>query len=74
MTMRQRAILEIIKARLTELQAELALKQYQVGAGKVSPSTAHNVLNGKDHRITTLVEIADSMDCDVKIEIVRRSA
>ena len=72
-TERRQAILTLIAGRLEMIRADLMLKQYGVGYGRVSPSTAHNVLKGKDHKISTLVEIADSMDCDVVIEIRRRN-
>ena len=71
---RRQAILALIAAQLELHRAAQALKQYQVGVGRVSPSTAHNVLRGKDHRIGTLVDIADSMNCDVTITITRRTA
>lgn len=71
---RRHAILTWIAAQLENRRAEALTKQYVVAYGRMAPSTVCRVFQGRDHRVSTLLEIADALDCDVKIEIVKRSA
>ena len=71
---RHRALLTLIAARLADEAAQQAIKRSCIGYGRVSPPTVNNVLHGKNHKLSTLIEIADSLDCDVEITITKRSA
>lgn len=74
-TERRQAILTLIAAQLQVEMADRALKQYVVALdGHLSPNTVRRILEGKDHRISTLADLADSMGCDLVIEIKRRVA
>lgn len=68
------AQLELIGARLDLLRSEQGIKRANLAFGCVSMPTAIHVLQGKDHKVSTLLKIADSLECDVRIEIVKRSA
>ncbi len=69
---RRHAILTLIAAQLEHRRAEKAIKLYCLMSEDVAPSTVARVFAGKDHRITTLVDIADLMDADLEIRIVPR--
>lgn len=68
------AQLALIGARLDQLRAEQGIKRAYLAAGCVSMPTAIHVLQGKDHKVSTLITIADSLDCDLEIAFIKRSA
>lgn len=68
-----RGHLEAIRAQLEERRAALCLKRYTLMSPEVSQTTVRNVLNGRDHCITTLVAVADLLNADVEIRIIPRS-
>lgn len=65
------AILTLIAAQLELQRADRLLKQC---ASSVSIPTVYRVLHGGDHKISTLLDIADALDCDVTITITKRPA
>lgn len=69
MTPRHQALLTLIAAQLEDARAEKALKECGC-----APATVHSVLQGQNFRISTLLKIADALNCEVKIEILKRSA
>ena len=71
MTSRARALLALIAAELAAQKADRVLKQC---AGGTSIATAWRVLHAQDHKISTLIDIASALDCDVTITIVKRPA
>jgi hypothetical protein len=71
MTPRARAQLALIAADLARQKADRVLKQC---CGHVSAQAVSRVLRGHDHRVSTLLDIADALDCDVTITIVKRPA
>lgn len=71
-TDRRQALLAKISAELLILKADRVLKQ--CAAEGMSISTVHRVLHGGDHKISTLVDLADALECDVEITIHKRSA
>lgn len=40
--------------------------------GKVSTNTVRNVLQGKDHRLSTLIALAEALECDLVIDLQPR--
>ena len=68
---RRQAILEVIRAQLVDARADRALKACVV---TVSVPTAGRVFKGADYKLSTLLDIADAMDCDVLITIQKRPA
>lgn len=73
---RKEATLEAIAARLDLLMAERALRQADVflrSQGAITASTVGNVLRAHDHRISTLIEFANALDCRVEIKILHQS-
>ncbi len=71
MTPKARAQIALIAAALASQKADRVLKQC---CGALSAPTVLRVLRGHDHRVSTLLEIADALDCDVQITIVKRPA
>lgn len=72
---RREAILAVIAAQVTLRMADQALKQYVVAMeGHLSANTVRRIRAGKDCRISTLADLADSMDCDLVIELKPRVA
>jgi predicted transcriptional regulator len=69
--LRELATLELIAAQLSLHRADRLLKQC---TRNVSISTVHRVFQGGDHRISTLIDIADALGCDVVITIEKRVA
>lgn len=65
------AHLELIRAELAKARAGRVLKACYKAT---SMTAAFRVLHGQDHRISTLVDIADALNCDVEIVIRQRSA
>jgi hypothetical protein len=37
--------------------------------GKVSRNTVRRVFGGRDHRVSTLIALADALDCDLIIDL-----
>lgn len=70
-TERRQAILALIAAQLEIHKAGRLLKQC---ATQVSVPTVYRVLHAGDHKISTLVDIADALECDVTITITKRPA
>jgi len=68
---RQAAILAVIAAELEDAIAGQHLKRSAVVR---NANTLRNVLKGRDHRISTLVEVADGVNLDVEIVFRKRSA
>ncbi len=67
---RRHAILVVIAAQLELRRAEKALKQYVIAMdAKMSAGTVRRIMLGHDHHISKLVDLADSMGCDVDITI-----
>lgn len=71
-TDRRRAMLELIASRLVVLKADRVLKA--CATEDVSIPTVSRVLRGEDHKISTLLAIADALECDVTIVIDKRTA
>ncbi len=71
MTPRAQAQIALIAAALARQKADRVLKQC---CGAMAVSTAWKVLNAQDHKVSTLIDVADAMDCDVVITIVKRPA
>lgn len=72
---RQQAALELIAAQLEDARAAQAIKRYMICYNrKLSTATVHHVWRRRDHRISTLLEIADALNCDVEITIRRRAS
>ena len=69
--LRYHALLSQIAADLTLARADRALKACVT---EVSVPTAYRVLHGHDHKISTLVDVADALDCEVIIVIRKRPA
>lgn len=67
---RRQAILELIAAQLEIHRADRALKQCVT---RVSIPTAYRVLHRQDHKISTLIDVADALGCDVQITITKRA-
>lgn len=63
---RARALLTLIAAKL-----ELAIAEQHLSKAS---ATLRNILRGRDHRISSLVEAADYANCDVTVTITRKSA
>lgn len=72
--MTQDELLTLIASQLEQRRAECGIKRAYLALGVVSMPTALHVLQGKDHKVSTLVKIADSLECDVEITIRKRSA
>lgn len=72
--LRRTALLAQIAADLELVRAEEGLKRCYVAYGRLSMPTVLKVLRGGDCKISTLVEIADAMNRDVEIRILKRSA
>lgn len=68
---RAQATLALIAAELELAITEQSLKRAAIARCK---QTARNVLKAKDHRISTLVEVADGANLDVSIVFTKRSA
>lgn len=68
---RARATLVLIAAELELAISEQSLKRATIARCK---QTARNVLRARDHRISTLVEVADGANLDVAIVFTKRSA
>ena len=68
---RAQAVLALIAAQLELSIAQQALKRAAIAKCR---QTARNVLRGRDHRISTLVEVADGAGLDVSIVFTKRSA
>ena len=67
---RRQVILELIAAQVTLRMADRALKQYVVAMeGQLATNTIRRIMQGKDHRVSNLAALAESMDCDLVIEI-----
>ena len=63
--------LEQIALQFALLKADRALKAC---AGFVSVPTVYRVLHAQDHKVSTLIQMADAFGCDVVITIVKRDA
>lgn len=72
MTDHQRSALDAIAVELETRRQAKRLKLYCLMSERVSPATVQRVFQGKDHRISTLVEIADLLDADVEIRLIPR--
>lgn len=68
---RRHALLVKIAADLTLARADRVLKACVTHC---SVPTAYRVLHAKDHKISTLLDVADALDCDVTIVIRKRPA
>ncbi len=68
---RHQAILVKIAADLTLARADRALKAC---VNQVSVPTAYRVLHAHDHKISTLLDVADALGCEVTIVIRKRPA
>lgn len=58
------------------VEAQLQARQWKRTAfahGKLHPNTVRNVLNGKDHRLSTLIALAEALECDLEINILPRT-
>lgn len=73
MTTDRSAVLALIAAKLELARADQAIKKSCVGYGRISAPTVAKVLAGKNHKLSTLIEVADALDCDVEILIHRRA-
>ena len=71
MTPRTQTLLSLIAAQLEIARADRVLKEC---ACAVSVPTVYRVLHGADHKISTLADIADALECDLEIRIVKRPA
>lgn len=70
---RQRAVLEALAARLELARADQAIKRYLLASkGRLSQGTVARAFRGENLTVSTLVTLADGLDCDVKIELVKR--
>lgn len=59
-----------IAADLASARAGRVLKQC---ASARSVPTAYRVLHGRDHKVSTLIDVAESLGCDVEIRITKRA-
>jgi hypothetical protein len=66
----RQAILALIAARLTLLKADRVLKA--CASEEISIPTVSRILKGHDHKISTLIALADALECDVEITIQKR--
>lgn len=72
---RRQAILTVIASQLELKRAELALQRSKIHVGaRISEGTVRNIFRGKDHRISSLVDVADEMGLDLEIRFITRSA
>lgn len=71
---RRQAILTLIAAQVTDEAARQLIKRSYIAYGHVSQPAVIKVLKGRNYTIKTLLEIADSLDCDVEIALKKRSA
>ena len=71
---RRRAIQALIGAELAIEAANQQIKKYNIARGRVSSPTVSKVLQGRNCKISSLFEVADSLDCDVEITIHKRTA
>lgn len=71
---RRQAILALIAAEVVDAAAEQQIKRSYIAQGRVSFPAVVKVLRGRNYTIKTLIEIADSMDCDLEVHIQKRSA
>lgn len=75
MTDRRQAVLALIAAELELQRAELALKRSTIHlGGRISEGTVRNILRGRDHRVSSLVEIAEELGLEVEIHFRKRTA
>lgn len=66
------SLLESIAARLEAVRQQQGAKKKFFAHGRLSENTVRNVFKGRDHRLSTLAEIADALDCDVVVSITPR--
>jgi hypothetical protein len=62
-----------LAARIESVLRARRWKRTMFAHGHVSHSTVRNVLHGKDYRLSTLVALAEALDCDLVIEIQPRN-
>jgi hypothetical protein len=69
--LRQHALIELVRAQLVDARAGRVLKQCVT---HVTFQTADRVFKGYDCKLSTLADIAESLDCDLVITIQKRPA
>lgn len=72
---RRQLLLTMIAAQLELARAEQCLQKSKIALDKpVSEGTVRNILRARDHRIGSLVDVADAMNLEVEIRFVKKSA
>jgi hypothetical protein len=67
---RRQAILALIAAQVQLQMTDHALKQYVLAMdAQLAEGTIRRILQGKDHHVSKLAALAESMDCDLVIEL-----
>lgn len=67
------SLLTRLAARVNSILAARRWKKSSFAHGRMSQNTVLNILHGKNCRVSTLVELADALDCDLVIDIQPRS-
>jgi len=70
-TERREAIIERIRLELARAKADRPLKALANG---VAVSTVCRILRRGDCRVSTLIDLADGLGCDVQVTITKRPA
>lgn len=74
-TERHQAILALIAAELEQRRAELAICRSKIHIGGcISEGTVRNIFRGRDHRISSLVDMAHEMGLELEIRFSKRTA
>lgn len=73
MTQHTQALLDLIAARLAREAADQGVKRAYIAYGRVSYPSVNNVLHARNHKLSTLIDIADALNCDVDVTITRRA-
>lgn len=71
---RRQAIQVAIGARLALEAADQCIKRTYIGWGRISAPTVAKVLKGRNCKVSSLIAVADALNCDVEIVIHKRTA
>jgi hypothetical protein len=71
---RRRALLTVLGAKLAIEAADQQIKRSCIGYGRISFPTVAKVLRGDNCKVSSLIEIADSLNMDIEITLRKRSA
>ena len=71
---RRHALMVVLGAQLEMEAAAQQIKRSNIAYGRVSFPTVAKVLKGQNCKVSSLVTIADALDCDVTITLHKRTA